>query len=149
MSSRPTLITGLLVALPLALVACQGEDVTSPQVGTLDVTTQTSGSEPDPNGYVLTVDESSVNIGPGASLSVPDLTVGEHQLGLAGVAANCRGDTANPNRAMVAQGQRTSVTFRIECTATVGTLELVVATAGQSRPSGPYHLLLDGLDRGT
>ena len=141
-------LTGLLVALPLALVACQGDDVTSPEVGTLDVTTTTSGSEPDPDGYILTVDGSAVNIGPGATVSIPDLTAGEHQLALADVAANCRGDTANPSRAMVAQGQRTSVTFRIECTATVGTLELVVATSGQSRPSEPYHLLLDGLDRG-
>ncbi|HEX6668032.1 MAG TPA: hypothetical protein VF061_00655, partial [Gemmatimonadales bacterium] len=80
----------MTVALHAACGGGGGGGLTEPTTGSLAVVTNTTGTELDTDGYMLTVDgvENGV-IGPAAARTVAELEPGPHQIGLAGLAANC------------------------------------------------------------
>lgn len=53
MLPRRCLSSALLLLFPVAFPACNGDDLAGPTTGTLQITTTTSGPEPDPNGYTV------------------------------------------------------------------------------------------------
>src|SRR5690606_24048960 len=94
-------------------------------VGELEVTTSTSGSAPDPDGYTITIDgASAASIGTNETLVFEGVAQGEHSVGLSGLEANCLVTGDNPVNVQVKANERATVSFHVSCAAP----ELVVAT---------------------
>ena len=107
----------LLIALPTAL-ACNGDNLTVPDTGTLEVTTSTSGPEPDPDGYTVQVDvEQPKAIGATGSLQSSELSAGSHTVLLSGAAPNCVVAGENPRTVSITAGQAATISFAITCAA--------------------------------
>jgi PKD repeat protein len=120
----------------------QGSTTTSP--GNLTVTTSTTGSNLDPDGYSATVDGASQPIGVNGSVTFTGLAGGDHSVTLSGVAANCTVSGANPRTVTVPSGGTASTTFAVSCAAAgggggsaeisgTGSLGTGTATPGSSR----------------
>ncbi len=92
---------------------------TTVPTGSALVTTATSGSLPDPDGYLLSLDGAPAQpIGANASATFDALTPGSHTVALSGIATNCRVDPTAQQSFDVAAGAAASVTFTITCAAT-------------------------------
>ena len=77
----------LLVGLVLG---CGGDPVGSPGTAILEITTTTSGVEPDADGYLVQVDAGGPEaIETGGTYRIPDLAAGSHTILLARFAPNC------------------------------------------------------------
>ena len=139
----------VVAALALGIAACGGDSLTIPSnTGVLEVSTSTTGSEPDPDGYTLQVDADQPQaIGASATLQVQNLTPGTHNVLLSGMAANCSVSGDNPQTVTIAVGEKTSVAFALVCGATTGALQVTAQTSGPS-PDDGYSISLDGTDQG-
>src|SRR5919204_440454 len=92
--SEPFPLIGRAVVGAMAAVwvgACVPDTGPSgPAVGSLNVITFTSGSDPDPDGYGVSVDGAPGQpIGTNSSLTLARLTPGDHTVQLGEVASNC------------------------------------------------------------
>ena len=147
---RSRLRTLLLWAAPLTWLGCGGDgggtDVVLPA---LSVTTSTQGVELDPDGYSLLIDATeSQPVGVSATLVVERLSDGDHTLELAGLAANCSAQGANPRTISVHSGSTASTAFQVVCAATVGSIEVSTSTSGIGSDADGYTIVLDGAERG-
>jgi hypothetical protein len=121
-------------------VTCAAPPSTS---GSLQITTTSSGSPADPDGYTVSVDGAAGQvIGTNASLTLAGLAVGSHTVLLAGTASNCRVSGPNPARASVTQGQLVPVSFTVVCSANTGGLRVTISglpsgTAAAVTVTGP------------
>jgi large repetitive protein len=87
--------------------------------GALVVTTSTTGEDPDPDGYTVSVDGGEDQaIGATSSVTITGLTAGDHSVLLADIESNCSlGGLANPMTVSVVAEETTDVTFTVTCTA--------------------------------
>jgi len=149
----------LLLAMGLALVGCNGNPPTSepptgepptgepPTSGALVVSTSTVGDDPDPDGYLLMVDDAdSVAMRPTGSVQM-DVAPGQHALELLGVADQCSVDPGTVLEVDVARGSTSPVAFEVECPLTGA--RITVTTTGLSQDPDGYRVLVDGTDHGT
>ena len=89
--------------------------------GNLTVTTSTTGSNLDPDGYTVTVDgNSSKAIGINGSVTFTGLSVGSHTVVLSGVAGNCSVSGGTSRTVMVPSGGTVTVAFSVTCAGAVG-----------------------------
>jgi len=119
--------------------------------GNLTVTTSTSGSNLDPDGYTVTVDgTTSQPVGINASVTFSSLPAGTHSVAVAGVASNCTVTTANPQSVSVPSGGTATASATVSCgAASVGgivldTLNGVLGESGRMLlarfgPRNPHH----------
>jgi hypothetical protein len=105
------------------------------RVGSIRVTTVTSGSEIDPDGYTVEIDEGcspwdygcdpasieTQGIGVNGTLTLADLREGSHAVTLGNVAANCRVVGSNPVQVEVSFGGTASADFAVMCGPTSST----------------------------
>jgi TolB protein len=132
-----------LLFAPL-LFAC-GENLTAPQTGTLEVTSVTAGDPADPDGYTLAIDGvAGPALGANASLTVPDLPAGDHELTLGGMASNCALTGPNPRTIAVTGGATARATFELACSAATGSIEVTTVTTGESLDPDGYAVSVDG-----
>ena len=101
----------------------------SATTGTIRVSVTTSGSPPDPDGYIAKLDgrDPGLAIGSSGSVSFNAVPAGNHTVALTGVAANC-GVTGGPSQTTaLTAGATSELSFSITCTATgiASTLEKV------------------------
>ena len=135
------------IAIPLvglALNACgDGENVIAPPTtGTLQVTTVTSGAEPDPDGYSIQIDAAAASpIGNAETRTFSDVAAGDHSLQLGGLAANCTADGLTKSTTVTARTTAT-VTFAVTCTGT--SIRVTTATTGAPLDTDGYSLSVDG-----
>lgn len=124
--------------------ACAEGDVVAPTTGEIAVTVSTTGAEPDPDGYSLSLDgQKGVAIGPGATRTLTVKT-GRHDLELTGLAGNCRVAGDGPTRTVTVEADATvPVLFQIECSATAGGIRVIVTTAGNATDPDGYTVVLD------
>jgi hypothetical protein len=144
--------TRSLLAAGAVLVglSCGGEGIEPPTSGNLEVTTVTSGPEPDGDGYSVTIDDGpDTPLGANATLQHDDLDPGTHSVRLTGIAANCAVTGDNPRSISILAGETTTVSFQLTCSATTGGLQITAATSGPSPDSDGYTIIVDGSDRGT
>jgi PKD repeat protein len=112
--------------------------------GSLTVTTTTSGSNLDPDGYTVAVDGGTGQaIGINTSFTFNGVATGSHTVTLSGVAGNCTVSGGNSQTTTVSSGQTASVTFSVTCAALTGSLTVTTATSGSNQPSG-YTVTVDG-----
>jgi hypothetical protein len=137
----------LIPAATAITIACGGgEPLDVPTTGTLELTTSTTGIEPDPDGYSVQIDAQPAEpIPPSGSLRKTDIEAGEHTVLLGGVAANCTVAGANPRTVSVTAGETTPVPFHVTCNATSGSVRIAAATSGPSSDPDGYTITLDGI----
>jgi TolB protein len=135
-----------VVLLTLALAAGTGcTDPTGTVGATLMVTAFTTGPDPDPDGYAVTVDDQAGRrLASNATLAVSDLEPGAHRVRLDGFAPNCSVDGENPRSLDLNAGATLTVTFQVTCTATTGALTLHTITTGEGRDPDGYTAVVDG-----
>ena len=116
-----------------------------PQVGVLRITTTTSGTDPDADGYRFTVDGArSDPIGVNATTDLANTAAGAHTVVLSDVAANCSVDAVSKS-ATVASGAAATVAFTITCAAlppTTGSIRVTTSTTGPD-PDNSYRFVID------
>src|SRR6266700_3058434 len=119
-----------------------------PQTGNLTVSTSTSGSNLDPDGYMVTVDGgASQAIGTNGSVTYTALAAGSHSVALSGVAANCSVSGANPQTVTVPSGGTATTTFSVSCAPTgggTGSLTVTTSTTGSNLDPDGYTITIDG-----
>ncbi len=124
MSVRRLLQIGFCATLfaPLLVLGCDFDgpvSISIPEFGTLVVTTETSGSNLDPNGYRLAVTGETLNVnrdvGLNDSVGFSVLRGAECRVELSDIATNCSTGT-NPQFVSAPVGNVTTVTFTVSCT---------------------------------
>src|SRR5256885_15652596 len=109
-----SLIAGLVATTSFS-VSCAAPP---PQTGNLTVSTSTSGSNVDADGYTVTVDgNASRSIGTNSSVTFTGLSAGSHTVALSGVASNCTLSGGTSRAGSVPAGGTASTTFSVSCTA--------------------------------
>ncbi len=141
-------VNGPSYAATIALGTVTQLDVTvtcSATTGTIQVTTSTTGTSLDPDGYTIALDGGvPVTIGTGATHSFTPVSAGSHSLTLAGLAPNCASTDPNPRTVSVTAGGTTNVAFPVECMPQ-GTVELSITTGGLSQDHNGYQVTFDGM----
>ena len=139
-SSSRAFVLGILVLL---WQGCSGEDLTAPTTGEIAVTVSTTGDEPDPDGYTLSLDGlQGVAIENNATRSLT-VQAGNHTLELGGLAANCAVQGEIRQAVQVAAGESTAITFAVVCGGTAGGLTVVTTTAGNAPDPDGYAVAVD------
>jgi Tol biopolymer transport system component len=101
-----------------------------PRVGSVRVTTATTGTELDPNGYTaLVIDGPSRPVPVNGTVTVPGVREGQRMVTLGDVAPNCAIAGADTVTVNVQLGATSDVAFSVQCQA-AGTLEVTVSTSG-------------------
>ena len=91
-----------------------------PTSGNLKVTTSTTGSNLDPDGYTVTVDGTSsrpITINNSTGVTFTGLAAGSHDVVLSGVAANCSVSGGATQTATVTASQTATLAFSVTCSA--------------------------------
>jgi hypothetical protein len=133
----------------LSGLACGGADIQAPIHGTMEITTITSGPEPDADGYFFSIDQNTETpISINATTRREDVDPGDHTVELGGLAANCSIAGENPRTVSVATGETTRVAFELACHPSTGSLQVTATTTGPSSDPDGYSVTLDGSDRG-
>src|SRR5438552_1422144 len=134
-----SLLAGLVGATTFS-VTCVAQSTT----GNLAVTTNTTGSNLDPDGYTLTVDGGrSQAIGINSTVTIIGLSPGSHSVQLNGVAQNCT-VTSNPRTVSITAGSTTSMSFSVSCGATSGSLTVSNSTTGSNLDPDGYTVTVSG-----
>jgi hypothetical protein len=108
------------------------------------VSTTTGGSEPDPDGYLLTVDARDrlpVNVNDTVAI---DLPAGPHTVQLMGVEPDCSVVPETPLEVDIPAHDTTSVSFEATCSGHA--VSITTRTTGLD-PDFGYRLHVDGIDR--
>src|ERR1051326_4842352 len=144
---RPVSLIAGLVAATTFSVSCTAPPP-PPTTGDLTVTTGTSGSNIDADGYTVTVDgNASKSIGSNGSVTFSGLAAGNHSVALSGVASNCSVSGNNPRTVSVPAGGTASTSFSVSCTAPppqTGNLTVSTSTSGSNLDPDGYTVTVDG-----
>jgi hypothetical protein len=136
------------MAAALSLSCGGGGGLTAPTSGAVQVTTRTTGAEPDPDGYALTLDDIEVQpIGTVATAILRDIEPGAHRVGLAGLAPNCTVEGDNPRTVNVAAGETAVQAIAIICAEpppATGGISVTTTTAGAAPDPDGYSVTVDG-----
>src|SRR5207245_1731080 len=113
--------------------------------GNLTVSTSTTGSSLDPDGYTVTVDGGSPQaIGINASVSYTNLTAGNHTVAISGVATNCTVSGGTSRAVSVPSGSTATTTFSVSCVTPHGNLTASTSTTGSTLDPDGYTVTVDG-----
>ncbi len=98
-----------------------------PATGSLAITTITTGPSQDADGYLVAIDGSGNRpIGASATVTVGNISAGQHSVQLRGLASNCSVTGTNPLGVAVQAGETARVSFSVTCVATVGSLRITI-----------------------
>ena len=91
-------------------------DPTPPPTGIIEVTTATTGSQPDPDDYTVSLDGGAAQpIEINATITIAAVVPGGHSVALASLASNCSVEGDNPRQVAVIAGQRATIHFAVSC----------------------------------
>ena len=134
----------------LATVIALNPSSTAPP-GSMSATASTSGSDLDPNGYTVTVDQTTSQpvATNGGSATFTGLAAGSHTVSLSGVAPNCTASGGNTQTVTVPSGGTATASYTVTCTVATQaasgiTPDVHIGTAGQQRT----NILIKGFDAG-
>jgi len=110
-------VGSLLLIIGTVALACHGDNLVETSVGTLEITTSTSGQGFDADGYTVQVDAAPIQtIGSVDTVRISG-AARDHMVQLGGVATNCVVAGENPRQVIVAAAETAAVSFTIACTA--------------------------------
>jgi hypothetical protein len=138
-SPRPAVVLGVL----LAASGCGSSESPppSPAKGSIQVTSSTTGTNPDVDGYTVRLDGGTAQrIGANGPLALPDIATGAHSLTIGDIAGNCTLAQANPAPVTVVANEATAVALSVSCAATSGLIHVVVQTTGSTTDPDGYGL---------
>lgn len=116
-----------------------------PDAGAIRLISTTTGTDPDPDGFVFTLDnDASQPIGDNATATLDNLAAGSHTVRLSGIAENCDLQGENPRTAMASSETVAEVRFEITCSASTGTIHVSVTSSGDTPDPDGYVIQLDG-----
>jgi hypothetical protein len=146
MSSKKTGRPEGILMVAFLLTGCGTEGTPANlDVGSLHVTTATTGEAIDDDGYALVFDNgTSLSLQATGTLRVLSVPAGERTLELQGVADNCDVDPVGPVVVTIATGDTASVAFSVTCFGPDGTVAVRVTTTGDSIDADGYVVALDG-----
>ena len=102
-------------------LSCGGDDIVNPTTGTLVITTATTGSGTDPDGYTIILDGAGRGPIPASgSATLDDVRTGTHQVQLTGIAANCQLQGQGTLVITVAAGDTATAAFALVCGVSTG-----------------------------
>ena len=136
---------GLLVAgAILAGLSCGGADLAPLPIGSIEITTVTSGPDPDADGYAVTVDDATETaIATNGTLERDNLEAGSHRVTLLGIATNCAVQDENPRSVTVVAGETAAVPFTVSCSA-VPVPRIIFDARGDGVPGDVFVVKPDG-----
>jgi hypothetical protein len=134
------------VAVPFGGTAATTFAVTcTARVGDLEVTVATTGSDPDPDGYAVTVDGAqSQPVGVNGTVTFTGLAEGDHSVELTGMAGNCTVSGANPRTVTLPSGGSATTSYAVNCASRVGDLDVTATTTGSDPDPDGYTVKVDG-----
>jgi hypothetical protein len=108
-----------IAAAACVLGSCGDDELTAPTEGTIEVTTNTSGSDVDEDGYTVSVDGGTPQaIGIDDTVIFPEVEPGDRPVVLGGVAQNCIvGVGLNQRIVAVPVADTVRVVFTVSCEA--------------------------------
>src|SRR6266850_1007182 len=118
-----------------------------PPTGDLTVTTSTTGSNLDSDGYTVTLDGNTNRpIGTNGSVTFTGLSAGNHTVALSGVAGNCSVSGGTSRTVNVPGGGTASTSFAVSCAAIGGdgSLTVMASTTGSNLDPDGYTVSVDG-----
>jgi Tol biopolymer transport system component len=135
-------------ANPMTVTATAGDVVRarfevacSTYPGSLEISVITSGESPDPDGYLILLDDvASAVVGSNGTLTIPNIAAGTHAVALSGWASNCAVAGDNPKLVTVAS-EPVQVAFEVGCGPPSGTVRVVTTTRG-ARPDPDGYVAL-------
>lgn len=136
----------LLATLSALWLGCGGgADLAGPALGALEITTTTTGPEPDADGYAVSIDGGAAEpVGTDTTLRKEELAAGDHTVELSGLAANCAVAGGSSLAVTVAANAVAAASFAVTCAPTTGAITVTATTAGAPEDPDGYELLLDG-----
>jgi hypothetical protein len=141
-------VLAALAAVTLAGCSDNGNGGTNVDVPPLQITTATSGSDLDSDGYAASIDAGTpMAIGTNDTVIVGDAGAGNHVVTLTGVASNCRIQGSGSDTVTVADGSTADAAFAVVCgpvSAGDGQVMVTTATTGSNIDPDGYAILLDG-----
>ena len=146
MSARLRSLVPLAV---LALAAGCGETIINiSSDGRIEVSVSTNGTDPDTDGFSVTVDGGTARfVAPGGSVVLDSLSEGSHSVLLTGLAENCQVEGSNPRSVVVGPDGLADVSFDVRCArATTGGFAIQVSTSGVAPDTDGYSLAVAGAD---
>ena len=142
----------LLSLAALMSLAC--DDSTGPTTGAILIRVSTTGAslDLDPDGYVVSVDAHQVGtVGINGTVTISDLSIGSHAVGLDGLSPNC--SVSGPGSVSVdVKGSNNApslVLFSVTCVPKTGSIKVSVATSGADQDPDGYTVIVNGVSKGT
>jgi hypothetical protein len=119
---------------------------TSPTTGIIRVSVTTSGSPPDPDGYLVKLDggDPGLSAGTSGSVSFTSVPVGSHAVALTGVAANCSVADGVSRTVTVTAGATADLSFVVTCVGTTGSIQVKTVSTGALLDADGYTVSIDG-----
>jgi hypothetical protein len=119
MLEMPKLAASGVLLAALGAVACDNQPVSpppsSPSVGSLDVTTATSGTPVTLPNYMISVAGQSLRLSSNAQGRFDSLPAGSYDVYLGGLPSNCTAEGSNPVSVTVVDDSLSSAAFTIRC----------------------------------
>lgn len=113
------------------------------RVGSVRVTTTTTGPDVDADGYTaLVIGGPSLSVGINATVTLPNVREGLRFVSLAGVASNCDIVGSDTAAVIVPFGGTVDASFSVQCVG-AGSLEVTVSTTGVELDPDGYLVVVD------
>jgi Tol biopolymer transport system component len=146
MRHRVALLRTILTCI-VWLAACAGDEVVGLGSGSAEITIVTTGADSGPEAYTIRIDDQQPQAaGSSASVTVSDLSSGDHTVTLAGLSTNCSVLGQNPRPFTVVTGQTTAVQVQVACSSTTSIVAVEMITDGESLDPDGYLVASDGGD---
>jgi TolB protein len=112
--------------------------------GSLEIVVTTTGDEPDPDGYLISLDGTpGVPVGGSGTVTITNVAAGEHAIRVDGLALNCVVAGGNPRLVTIESGP-VHVDLEVHCSHPAGTIRVATTTSGARRDPDGYEVTVGG-----
>jgi hypothetical protein len=144
LKTRSRLFRLALPCITTAFLPACGDSTHPTLTGSVQVSAVTTGADLDQDGYTVSIEGQSRIVVTNGSVTIQDISVGEHEVQLGGLAPNCSVTVPEPIRVSVSAGTVAQVTIPVGCTATTGGLTITSNTTGRDSDADGYTVTIDG-----
>ena len=139
-------LAGALCLAVISITACRIGPTNEFSTGVIEVAVSTTGADPDPDGYVATLEgDGNIPVPATGSAHFNGVADGDYTVALGGLASNCTADAVS-KPATVKDGATATVSFAVTCSAIpqpVGSIRVVTSTIGSNPDLDGYQFSID------